>query len=188
MKGSRLQSGQSAGPRQIVMRLLLVATSLLLLLPAGGWLGRFRINMTPSAPLGLWQITPLGTAVEVGDRVFVCLPDNSLMREALDRGYLRRGLCPSGVAPMIKTVEAVAGQRVTITDHVVIDGRFVARSQVRTADGQGRLLLADHGGVVPIGAVFLHSPFAGSWDSRYFGAVPLSGIIGRAEEVVTYGP
>ncbi|MDX0760458.1 conjugal transfer protein TraF, partial [Sinorhizobium medicae] len=41
---------------------------------------------------------------------------------------------------------------------------------------------------VPANYVFLHSRFAGSYDSRYFGPVPASGILGLAQEVLTYEP
>ena len=76
--------------------------------------GGYRINLTPSQPLGLWHIVRLERAAEVGDLVFICPPQTAAIQEALSRGYLRSGLCPSGVAPLIKTVIAVAGQRVEV--------------------------------------------------------------------------
>ncbi|WP_436003827.1 S26 family signal peptidase [Rhizobium sp. LjRoot30] len=44
------------------------------------------------------------------------------------------------------------------------------------------------GGVVPPGTVFLHSEFPGSFDSRYFGPLPMDGILGLAREVWTDAP
>ncbi|MFS8116476.1 S26 family signal peptidase, partial [Rhizobium jaguaris] len=91
-------------------------------------------------------------------------------------------------APLIKSVVAVAGQRVEIANEVTVDGRLVRASTVAEKDGEGRPLTRFSGGVVPGGEVFLHSAFAGSFDSRYFGPVPTSGILGLAREVLTYAP
>lgn len=152
------------------------------------YIGGYRLNLTPSEPLGLWRIAALRRPVETGDLVFVCLPATTAFEEARQRGYLRRGLCAGGVAPLIKTVAALPGQRVEITDHVVIDGRTLPASVVRKTDGEGRALSPDPGGVVPPHHLFLHSSFASSYDSRYFGAVPESGLLGLARPILTFDP
>ncbi|RUW00077.1 conjugal transfer protein TraF, partial [Mesorhizobium sp. M1A.F.Ca.IN.022.05.2.1] len=38
------------------------------------------------------------------------------------------------------------------------------------------------------GFLFLHSDFAGSYDSRYFGPIPASGLLGRARPLLTFQP
>jgi conjugative transfer signal peptidase TraF len=170
--------------------LLVTGPVALLLLAAGvtaGMMG-FRINLTPSEPLGLWRIAPIGRPVRNGDLVFICPPGTDAMRLARKRGYLRSGLCPEGIAPLIKTVVALAGQSVTVGEEVRIDGRRLDHSHVMRRDGKGRPLIAYRGGVVPADAVFLHSDFPGSFDSRYFGPLPVAGILGLAREVWTYAP
>lgn len=167
---------------------LFVAASLLIVLFAAGWIGGLRINTTPSEPLGFWRIVPLTRSVRSGETIFACPPDNAAMREARQRGYLRRGLCPGGFAPLIKTVIAVAGQRVDVTDRVAIDGVPIPGSRIMQNDAQGRSLRRDRSGIVRPGEVYLHSDFTGSWDSRYFGPVPVSGVLGLAQEVLTYEP
>ncbi|CUX58621.1 Conjugal transfer protein TraF [Agrobacterium fabrum str. J-07] len=154
----------------------------------GAAVGGYRINLTPSEPLGLWRIEQLHRPVQVGDLVFICLPANAKFEQARRRGYLRRGLCVEGVAPLIKTVAALPGQHVEITGHVVIDGTVLASSAVRARDGEGRLLVPDPGGVVPPETLFLHSSFARSYDSRYFGPVPDSGLLGLARPIITFDP
>jgi conjugative transfer signal peptidase TraF len=153
-----------------------------------GGLGGFRVNLTASEPLGLWKIIPLARPPAVGDIVFICPPDRQDMRQAWERGYVRSGLCPSGYAPLIKTVSAVAGQVVTVSQAVRIDGAPLRRSQLIASDGKGRPLMPFAGGTVPPGSVFLHSSFVGSFDSRYFGPLPIDGILGLAREVLTYDP
>lgn len=155
---------------------------------AAGVKAGYRINMTPSEPLGLWRIRPLERPVVVGDLVLICPPAAHLFIEARARGYLRRGLCPSGAAPLIKTVVAIAGQRVEIVEDIRIDGQRIPNSRVSRTDGKGRKLRTASGGVVPDGKVFLHSPYSASWDSRYFGPIPASGILGLAQEMLTYVP
>ncbi|MFN7093524.1 MAG: conjugative transfer signal peptidase TraF [Allorhizobium sp.] len=167
---------------------LSVAAGLLIVLFAAGWIGGLRINMTPSEPLGLWRIVPLTRSVLPGETVLVCPPDNAAMRDARQRGYLRPGLCPGGFGPLIKTVIAVSGQRVDVADHIAVEGVPIPGSRIIGADGQGRSLRHARSGMVPPGQVYLHSDFIGSWDSRYFGPVPESGVLGLAQEVLTYAP
>ena len=153
---------------------------------ATAFTGGYRVNLTPSEPLGLWRIERLQRPVSIGDLVFLCPPTTALFEDARQRGYLRRGLCPGGFAPLIKSVAALPGQRIDITDHVLIDGRLVPASSVWRTDGEGRAINPDPGGVVPPHHLFLHSPFASSYDSRYFGPVPDSGLLGLARPVFTF--
>ncbi|MFC0804672.1 MULTISPECIES: conjugative transfer signal peptidase TraF [Sinorhizobium] len=181
------------GPRAFVRRrqsaiTLSISAASIALVSLTGFPGGYRINLTPSEPLGLWRIVPLDRPADVGDLVFICPPDTASMREARARGYLRSGLCRGGVAPLIKTVLAVAGQHVEIGASISVDERKIPSSGLAQRDGKDRRLTPFPSGVVPRGQVFLHSAFAGSFDSRYFGPVPASGILGLAQEVLTYAP
>lgn len=167
---------------------LAAAVALALVINLAGTFGGFRINMTPSEPLGLWRILPLDRHPVVGDMVFVCLPRSALVDEARARGYLRLGLCESGYAPLIKTIVAIAGQRVEIGQTVRIDGVEIPHSVLAELDGMGRPLMAARNERIRSAHVFLHSPYPGSWDSRYFGSVPVSSVLGLASEVLTIVP
>lgn len=142
-----------------------------------------RINLTPSEPLGIWRIVPLNRKVRVGDIVFACPPDNSTMREARARGYLRRGLCKGDFAPLIKMVVALPGQSISVRRQVEIDGVPLANSRAAHVDSQGRRLPLATGGPVPDGAVFLYSDYPGSYDSRYFGPLPMHEILGLSKPI-----
>lgn len=148
----------------------------------------FRVNLTPSEPLGIWRIVEPERPILVGDLVFICPPVTDAMREARARGYLRFGLCKGWVAPLIKTVVATSGQTIEISSNVRVDGRPLPHSRVAPVDGKGREMVHSDGGVVPPGMVFLHSEFPGSFDSRYFGPLPMDGVLGLAQEVRTYAP
>ncbi len=163
---------------------------LLAILPGGlvalGWLGGFRVNLSPSYPLGLWQIVPIERDVAVGDLIFICPARTPVFQLARDRGYLGPGLCPGWLSPLIKTVAAVPGQSVAIDGQVIIDGEPLAHSTLLNVDAEGRAMPIPAGGVVMDGTVFLHSEFVGSYDSRYFGPIPAEGTLGLAREVLTY--
>jgi len=174
--------------RRHILLFLTGAAVVMSTLAVTAFTGGYRLNLTPSEPLGLWRIEELQRPVSIGDLVILCPPTTAVFAEAWRRGYLRRGLCAGGFAPLIKTVAALPGQRVAITAHVLIDGRPLPASSVRGRDAEGRALKSDPGGVVPPHHLFLHSSFASSYDSRYFGPVPDSGLLGLAQPVITFDP
>ena len=150
--------------------------------------GGYRVNFTPSYPLGIWQIETLDRPAAVGDRVFICPPSGPAVDLARARFYLPRGLCPAGTAPLIKTVVALAGQSIRVENQVIIDDVPLAASTVYAQDAEGRPMTPWSGGIVPKGELFLHSDFIGSYDSRYFGPLPADGILGLAREILTFTP
>ena len=154
----------------------------------GAWFGEFRINLTPSEPIGLWRIEPLDRPAATDDLVFICPPVGAITEFGMDRGYFRAGPCPSGTAPLIKMVAAISGAHVDIGKDVTIDGTPLPASRLSPRDGAGRALDPWSGGIVPSGYLFLHSPFAGSYDSRYFGPIPAAGVLGVARPVLTWNP
>lgn len=174
--------------RRAAIRLVGAAVTILGVFAAGGWLGGYRINLTPSYPIGLWRIEELERGAATGDLVFICPPQTPAFTIAFERGYIRRGLCPGGFSPLIKTVVATEEQSVDIGEHVSIDELPLAHSEVRKHDADGRALSRWPGGTVPSGHLYLHSDFAGSFDSRYFGPVPASGLLGLAHPVLTIDP
>ena len=156
----------------------------LAIISAGVFAG-LRVNLTPSEPLGLWRIGSLDRPVAVGDLVFVCPPPGAVTAFGLARGYFRSGTCPGGVAPLIKTVAAIAGASITVGAAVTIDGTPLPNSQLSPKDGQDRVLTPWVGGIVPLGQLFIHSSFRASYDSRYFGPVAEVGLLGLAQPVFT---
>lgn len=174
--------------RRAAIRFVSAAVVILASLATAGWLGGYRVNFTPSYPLGLWRIEVLERNAVAGDLVFICLPPTPQITIAFERGYIRRGLCPGWFSPLIKTVVATERQSVDIGGHVSIDGHPLAHSKVRKHDAEGRALPRWPGGTVPRGYLYLHSDFAGSFDSRYFGPVPTSGLLGLAHPVLTIDP
>ncbi|GLR87611.1 conjugal transfer protein TraF [Bradyrhizobium iriomotense] len=174
--------------RRFPLVILVAGAGLVAAVAGAGWCTGLRINMTASYPRGLWRIETLDRAAAAGDLVFICPPETAEFERAFARGYIRRGLCAGGLSPLIKTVAAVSGQQIDVADQVFIDGRPLTGSDVRHTDAAGRPLAPFAGGVIPDGDLYLHSDFAGSYDSRYFGTIPSSGILGLARPILTFGP
>lgn len=150
-------------------------------LHGAGW----RINTSPSVPVGLWLLEqPAG--IGRGQVVAICPPASPPFLEARARGYFVDGDCSSGTEPLLKPIAAVAGDTVEVTGRaVVVNGQPLANSAPLAADGAGRPMPAvRHVHQVPAGMVWVvSSHHAGSFDSRYFGPLPVSAIQAAARPV-----
>jgi conjugative transfer signal peptidase TraF len=150
-----------------------------------------RINHTASLPMGLWRIETPDGAIGRGDIVSICPPDTAVFRAARARGYVPYGRCPGGYEPLQKPVAAIAGDIVMVTPAgLLVNGRAVPNSVALAADSADRPLPRHPAGsfTVAEGEFWLVSSFnAASFDSRYFGAVPASLVIGTARPVLTAG-
>lgn len=139
-----------------------------------------RINWTTSAPLGLYS-TSHGSDLARGDLVAVCLPD-AIAALGLARGYLSAGTCANGTSPVLKRVVAAAGDEVELRrDLLAINGRIIDCSPRPSNDSLGRPLEPPPFGrrVVAAGEVWLLGIHRDrSWDSRNFGPVAVSSIVG----------
>ncbi len=149
------------------------------------WCGGFRVNVTPSLPLGLYRISK-DQVINRGDIVLFCLESESFIPLAGERGYLGysdlfgRGLCPGGLRPLGKMVYGLPGDTISIgTDGTIsINGELIEGSAARSQDSKGRAMPASllHAGVVPPGRILpLSLRIPGSFDGRYFGLIDLAG-------------
>lgn len=137
-------------------------------------------NPSGSVPVGWYRIESAGSQSRpwsVGNIVLLRLPADVAAFAA------RRGYLPSHI-PLLKQVGAVAPQHVCVVDDQVrIDGVPVAA--VLSADRMGRSLSA-WAPCRPLidGELFLLSTtHPASFDSRYFGPIPTSAVIGTAQPI-----
>lgn len=147
----------------------------------------YRWNTSVSYPSGIYRLSTTPAAFSVGDLVLFCPPDSPVLQEAVHRDYLRRGRCQGGFQPVIKRIAALAGTRVTLRGIVALDGVPVSMATVRQLDGKGRPLPQLPDFTVPFHTVFLLSDYAPSvsFDSRYYGSVPLKNILGHIVPIWT---
>lgn len=139
-----------------------------------------RYNASGSMPIGFYRV--YRGAVTRDAVVVDCLPA-PIGAEALRRGYLEPGRCPGGAAAVVKVAAALPGDVVTRSRAgLAVNGRpSPCAAGVLRWDLSGRPLRAVPVRlVVPRGTVFLCGEDRLSWDSRYFGPVPLAGVQGIA--------
>ena len=143
-----------------------------------------RVNTTPSMPIGLWAIGSARTVLTRGDVVTVCLPDGAALRQAMQRGYIATGICPRGAEPLVKPVAAVNGDLVTVSAHgISVNAAPIANTAPLAGDEAGRPLHPVPQGsyrVAPEEVWLLSGHDPRSFDSRYFGAVPVADVLGVA--------
>ncbi|MGL4318451.1 MAG: S26 family signal peptidase [Pseudomonas sp.] len=138
---------------------------------------RVVYNASDSVPVGWYRVDPPGRQTDsppVGSIVLIRLPD-TVAALAAQRGYL-----PIGI-PLLKRVGAVAPQEVCVPDGSMrIDGMPVAVAL--HADRMGRPLRSWPGcrRLRPGELFLLSTTNPASFDSRYWGPVAASAVLGVA--------
>lgn len=141
---------------------------------------RIVYNPSDSVPVGWYRVEQGGSlhdSLRVGSIVLASLPTDAAALAA-QRSYL-----PSRI-PLLKRVGAIAPQHVCIVNSIVrIDGVPVAT--VLHADGQGRLLSSWQQCRPLVGGelFLLSNTNPASFDSRYFGPIAASAVIGIAQPI-----
>ena len=150
-----------------------LAAAALLFSTIGGTSPRYIWNASKSVPIGLYRLQPAGR-LTVTELVALQPPDPLAIFLDLN-GYLPIG------APMLKRVLALPGQTVCRSGlTIAVDGIDVGEARER--DGRGRPLPVWQGcRTIGEDELFVMNwQSAGSLDSRYFGPLPASAVIGRA--------
>lgn len=145
-----------------------------------------RVNWSASAPLGLYG--EVRAPLYRGALVAVCLPQR-VGRIGRALGYLAQGGCPGGASPVLKRIVGIPGDEIEMSPRLlVVNGRVMDRTAVLEMDSLGRPLAHASFGHRTLAAhevwlLGVHSER--SWDSRYFGPVPLSSIVATARPLLT---
>ncbi|MDI1264704.1 MAG: S26 family signal peptidase [bacterium] len=135
-------------------------------------------NASPSVPIGLYLIQPNGNRFVT--ELVAIQPPEPLAKFLADGGYLPRGV------PMLKRVLALHGQ-IVCRDHLTVSVDAIEMGEARERDSRGRPLPVWQGcRVIAADEVFLMNwQSADSLDGRYFGVLPTTAIVGRAEPLWT---
>ena len=133
-------------------------------------------NASASVPIGLYAVHPAGT-LRTGE-LLVVTPPEKLATFLDERRYLPKGI------PLLKHIAALPGQTVCrMGDTISINGTTVGAALDR--DHLGRSLPVWQGcRVIAAGEVFLmNRQSVASLDGRYFGPLPTTTIVGRADPI-----
>ena len=173
MRGLSVNS-RSRGRRQIAGRVALTAAIIgIAAFQLCGWFG-IRFNLSPSLPAGIYVTTKAPAGL-----IEFC-PEEPYASLAIDRGYRDEGTCPDGAMPLLKPIVARTGDVVDVSARgIAVNGALLRNSAPLRVDTKGRPLPAWRFGnyVVAPGTVWVASSYnPRSFDSRYFGPVPISAI------------
>ena len=168
---SSLRNTKLAAARRIVVTSSIVMVSTFEICGLAG----LRINGSASLPVGLYLVSghPNANLVEF-------CPPEPFAQLAIERGYRDAGNCPDGGAPLLKPVVARAGDLVELSaEGIAVNGRRLRNTAPLKKDTKGRPLTPWPTGRYTVGpdSVWVASYYNGrSFDSRYFGPVPLGSI------------
>jgi len=150
----------------------LAVSSLLAVVGASHFIG---FNSSPSAaPVGFyWRTAPRPGR---GKLVEFCLPEDvAVFAEA--RGYIGHGSCPGDSESLGKIVTGMPGDVVTVDAAGALKTDSAGRPMEHFPFGPYR---------VRAGEVWVHGTARNSFDSRYFGPVPIANIRASLEALVTW--
>jgi conjugative transfer signal peptidase TraF len=144
------------------------------------------LNLSGSAPRGLYRL--VGGAPTRDALVVACLPPD-VAAFGLARGYLGVGTCSGGAWPVLKRVGAVPGDEVVVErSGMTVNGAPIVLQPIADVDHAGwplphlpfgrRRVAQDELWLVGLSD-------SRSWDSRYFGPVPVTGVRGVARPLLT---
>jgi len=143
-----------------------------------------RINTSPSLPMGLYVVSR-----DLAANLVEFCPAEPFASLATIRGWRSAGSCPDGAAPLLKPVVARAGDLVEMSARgMAVNGRLLPNTAPLARDSKGRPLRAWTFGRYMVGpdTVWVASSYnAQSFDSRYFGPVPVSVIRDHLRPLLT---
>jgi conjugative transfer signal peptidase TraF len=150
-----------------------LTASTLLAIPAAHYIG--WNSSASAAPIGFYLRT--APHPKRGQLVEVCLPP-AWAQFAMDCGYIRHSWrCPDGAEPLGKIIAGMPG------DVLEIDPATVLR-----VDSMGRPMPHVFGKEhISMDEVLLYGSARKSFDSRYFGPVPIANVIANLTPLWTWG-
>jgi len=146
-----------------------------------------RYNPTNSIPSGFWRVSKTAKTFHYGQVISICPTNTTVFRLGHTRGYLGSGMCKGGYQPLLKPIAALPGDKVTVTRSAIwVNGKVLQNSSMLPNDSNGRpmpqIRLGRH--IVPAGSVWLISSYnPKSFDSRYYGPLPIRNIEGVAKPI-----
>lgn len=149
--------------------------------------GGLRLNLSGSAPKGLWFVLPLKFEnIKRGMIVSVCAPHQEIVLKLRDK-TVPEGPCPgTNTEPLLKPVAAIPGDEIVLAQNknILVNGRAIPNSQAISN------ITGWKTGTYKVrpGEVWLVSAYdARSFDSRYFGPVSFNNILGKAKALLVKG-
>ncbi len=165
---------------KVIILLGIVILALLYLLYFYG----YRINTSPSIPRGIYKLE-ITRQLKQGDLVEICLSDD-LAQYAFDRGYISKGSCSNGYAPLIKEILAIPNDYVVINKKGIKVNNVFYNLKSQKLDNKNRILTPQTINQKIDGYLLVGTNSKDSWDSRYFGVIKSKDIKGSMQKVINF--
>lgn len=146
-----------------------------------------RLNLTPSLPVGIWKIDKSFTRIEKGDYVWFA-PTKKIAEFGIERGYLKENPdCKNNAIPLLKVVYGLPGDSYSFHENQIrINNIPVEKAKRRKTDSQGRTMPQISNGIVRGKHLFVLTLNSHSFDSRYYGTIPMNNVEGTARPIITW--
>jgi len=166
---------------------------LILLTLAALWLfARYTgltINDSASMPIGLYIKTNNAPTAQIkrGDIVSLCLAKPYKML-GLQKFYIEKGRACKGAVALIKSVLAVPGDTVLLTNEFVRVNETTYSYHTKHVDSYGKALAVYPRGLYRniTGFFVIGTNSPNSWDSRYFGFIQPTQVIAILRPIITW--
>jgi conjugative transfer signal peptidase TraF len=145
------------------------------------------LNMTSSMPIGLYKQHSI-TEIKRGTIVSACL-SRKIAAEGKSKGFLQSGICPANTYPVIKSVIAVPGDHITRKgDYLIINKKQKYLAPIQKFDHNGTPLkkfFSDPPKTLKGYWLYGSGSPKTSWDSRYWGSVKRTQVLGAETPIAT---
>ncbi|MCP3876123.1 MAG: conjugative transfer signal peptidase TraF [Desulfobacteraceae bacterium] len=147
----------------------------------------YRINVTSSLPIGIWKIDKSFSKIEKGDYVWFT-PTKEIADFGIKRNYLEENKnCLNNSNPLLKIVYGLPGDSYSFyKDAIKINNEPIENAKRRKLDSKGRPMPIISNGIIKEDHLFVMTMHTHSYDSRYYGTIPVQNIEGTAQPVLTW--
>lgn len=141
---------------------------------------RYWLNLSRSEPIGLYVVTPLHGNLKRGETILMRCP------EGFEKYLYGRKWLPEGW-PLFKTVAAVSGDTFCVSqEELAVKGRKLGPVYSTDRNGLPMPMLRGCRAVQENHFLPIATGLKSSFDGRYFGAVSVSLVIGKARPLLTF--
>jgi conjugative transfer signal peptidase TraF len=145
----------------------------------------YILNNTSSFPIGIYKVTKQKN-YKKGDLVSFCAPKNETIKKLMLYGFASpNSICRDSVPMLLKKIVALENSEIVIDKNkIYIDGILQEKSTIFLVGRGGNILEKQSTQIIQKGMFWAMSDYNEySYDSRYFGQIPLENIKGKAEAV-----
>ena len=148
----------------------------------------YILNNTSSYPIGIYKIIKTNF-YKKGTLVSFCAPENDTIEKLVRFGFAPANeTCKNGTPVLLKKIVAVENDYIELKDnHIYINSALQPKSKIFLVGSGGNILERQNNQTIKKGYFWAMSDYnERSYDSRYFGQIPLKNIKGTAVPILLW--